>query len=510
MKNEPQTGRGAFPAFSGKEPGKELGKELWQESPEAGVWDYSVPGREGVALPDVDVPGCELPPGIPQRKELPLPEISELDAVRHFTRLSRLNYSIDTHFYPLGSCTMKYNPRISEKIAALPGFSLAHPLLPEFLCQGSLEIMELLQNFLAEISGFQAISLQPAAGAHGELCGVMMIRAYHQKNGDSRRLRMLIPDSAHGTNPASVAMCGFQAVQVPSDSRGNIDIQALKSLCDDTLAGLMLTNPNTLGLFEERLTEAVEAVHNAGGLVYGDGANLNALLGVFRPGDAGIDVMHFNLHKTFGTPHGGGGPGAGPVGAGRKLAPFLPGPRVLREGTVLRLAMPENSIGRVKAFYGNFSVLVKACTFIAMLGAKGLRAVSENAVLNANYLKKLIERGYSIPYNRTCMHEFVASGHLSDTIHALDVAKRLIDYGCHPPTIYFPLIVKEALMIEPTESESRKTLEAFADAMLAIAEEARHNPDIVKTAPHGTPVGRLDEVSAARNPVLKHSNEKAP
>jgi glycine dehydrogenase subunit 2 len=472
-------------------------------SPEPDVWDYSVPGREGADLPEADVPAYDLPSGIPQRKDLPLPEISELDAVRHFTRLSRLNYSIDTHFYPLGSCTMKYNPRISEKTAALPGFALAHPLLPESLCQGSLEIMHRLQRLLAEIGGFQEVSLQPAAGAHGELCGVMMIRSWHQKRGDVKRTRMLIPDSAHGTNPASVAMCGFQAVQIPSDSRGNVDIPALKSLCDDTLAGLMLTNPNTLGLFEERLDEVIDTVHKAGGLVYGDGANLNALLGVFRPGDAGIDVMHFNLHKTFGTPHGGGGPGAGPVGAGGKLASYLPGPVVVQEGDVFRLSMPENSLGRVKAFYGNFGVLVKAYTFIAMLGAGGLRAVSENAVLNANYLKKLIESRYAIPYNRTCMHEFVASGHLTDTVHALDVAKRLIDYGYHPPTVYFPLIVKEALMIEPTESESRKTLEAFAAALLAIAEEADLDPDLVKKAPHGTPVGRLDEVSAARNPVLK-------
>jgi glycine dehydrogenase subunit 2 len=423
--------------------------------------------------------------------------------VRHFTRLSRLNYSIDTHFYPLGSCTMKYNPRISEKTSALPGFSHAHPLAPETLCQGSLEIMARLQGFLAEIGGFREVSLQPAAGAHGELCGVMMIRAYHQARGQAGRLRMLIPDSAHGTNPASVAMCGFQPVQIPSDRRGNVDIRVLKSHCDDTLAGLMLTNPNTLGLFEEQLVEVVGAVHGAGGLVYGDGANLNALLGVFRPGDAGIDVMHFNLHKTFATPHGGGGPGAGPVGAGEKLASFLPGPLALREGEVFRLAMPENSIGRVKAFYGNFGVLVKAYTFIAMLGAEGLRAVSENAVLNANYLKKLIEGRYAIPYNRACMHEFVASGRLAGGVHALDVAKRLIDCGYHPPTVYFPLIVEEALMIEPTESESRETLEAFASALLAIADEAEHEPDTVKTAPRGTPVGRLDEVSAARNPVLK-------
>jgi glycine dehydrogenase subunit 2 len=492
VKNESaHTGRGAFTGGN---------------VPEAAVWDYSVPGREGAALPDADVPACELPPGIPERKDLPLPEISELDAVRHFTRLSRLNYSIDTHFYPLGSCTMKYNPRISEKIAALPGFALAHPLLPETLCQGSLEIMERLQSFLAEISGFQEVSLQPAAGAHGELCGVMMIRSYHQKRGDARRVRMLIPDSAHGTNPASVAMCGFQAIQVPSDSRGNIDIQALKNLCDDGLAGLMLTNPNTLGLFEEQLTEVIETVHRAGGLVYGDGANLNALLGIFRPADAGIDVMHFNLHKTFGTPHGGGGPGAGPVGAGEKLSSFLPGPRVLREGKSFRLSMPGNSIGRVKAFYGNFGVLVKACTFIAMLGAEGLRAASENAVLNANYLKKLVEKDYPAAYGRErpCMHEFAASPNLGPGISTMDIAKRLIDYGFHPPTVYFPLIVKEAMMIESTETETKETLEAFAEALKKIAGEAKTDPALLKNAPHDTPVERLDEISAARKPILRY------
>ncbi|MDR2587937.1 MAG: aminomethyl-transferring glycine dehydrogenase subunit GcvPB, partial [Spirochaetales bacterium] len=352
------------------------------------IWDYSSPGRMGAALPSGEgpdeVPSYALPGEIPVRKTLPLPEVSELDVLRHFTRLSRLNYSVDTHFYPLGSCTMKYNPRVNEKTASLPGFAEAHPFLPEELCQGSLMVMERLQAALAEIGGFKAVSLQPAAGAHGELAGVMMIRAYHLENGGKARTKILIPDSAHGTNPASVAMCGCEAVQIPSDARGNIDIPSLKEHCGPQLAGLMLTNPNTLGLFEEHLTEVIDSVHSAGGLVYGDGANLNALLGAFRPGDAGIDVMHFNLHKTFSTPHGGGGPGAGPVGAGEKLISYLPGPLAAKDKDAYRLVMPSSSIGRVKAFYGNFGVLVRAYTYILMLGEGGLRAVSENAVLAAN------------------------------------------------------------------------------------------------------------------------------
>ena len=478
-----------------------------KKGPEPLIWEYGSPGRCGVSLPEPDVPVYDMPEGIPARKDLPLPEVSELDVVRHFTRLSRLNFSIDANFYPLGSCTMKYNPKVNDKAASLPGIADSHPLLPESLCRGNLEIMGRLQALLAEIAGFTTVSLQPAAGAQGELAGVLMIRAYHTDRGDTKRDKILIPDSAHGTNPASVAMCGYRAVQVPSDSRGNVDLAALTAQCDETVAGLMLTNPNTLGLFEERIDEVIAAVHRAGGLVYGDGANLNALLGAFRPGDAGIDVMHFNLHKTFSTPHGGGGPGAGPVGAGDRLAPYLPGPIAVPEGGVYRLTMPERSIGRLKAFHGNFGVLVRAFVYISMLGEEGLRAVSENAVLNANYLKQLIRKRFRIPYDRTCMHEFVASGQISPEVHTIDVAKRLIDYGFHPPTVYFPLIVKEALMIEPTETESRETLEAFAAALLAIADEAEKDPDLVKNAPHSTPVRRLDEVRAARDPVLRRPRE---
>jgi glycine dehydrogenase subunit 2 len=471
------------------------------------IWELSVPGRVGASLPEADVPEYPLPGEIPLRTELPLPEVSELDVVRHFTRLSRLNFSIDTHMYPLGSCTMKYNPKVNDAVSSLPGFSEAHPLLSEELCQGSLELLYRLQTALAELSGFQAVSLQPAAGAQGELAGVLMIRAYHLDRGDRKRTRILIPDSAHGTNPASVSMAGFTAEQIPSDKRGNVDLAVLRERCDDTVAGLMITNPNTLGLFEEQIEEVTAIVHQAGGLVYGDGANFNALLGYLKPAHVGIDVMHFNLHKTFSTPHGGGGPGAGPVGAGPALAPYLPGPivRAVEPDVRYTLFYPEKTIGRLKSFYGNFGVLVRAFTYILQMGGEGLRAVAEHAVLNANYLKHLIEKRYRIPYNRPCMHEFVATGDVAPGVHTMDIAKRLLDYGFHPPTVYFPLIVKEALMIEPTETESRQTLEAFAEALLKIAEEAVSSPELLHEAPHGTPVGRLDEVRAAREPILNRT-----
>jgi glycine dehydrogenase subunit 2 len=475
------------------------------------LWELSSPGRIGVSLPLPDVPEYPLPDSVPLRADLPLPEVSELDVVRHFTRLSRLNFSIDTHFYPLGSCTMKYNPKMNEVAASLPGFSDVHPLLPESLCQGSLELLYRLQEALEELSGFKAVSLQPAAGAQGELAGVLMIRAYHTDRQDMKRTRMLIPDSAHGTNPASVAMAGFTAEQIPSDERGNVDLAVLKERCDDTVAGLMITNPNTLGLFEENILEITEIVHRAGGLVYGDGANFNALMGYLKPAQVGIDVMHFNLHKTFATPHGGGGPGAGPVGAGELLSDYLPGYRVERtDGERYLLVRPSRSIGRLKAFYGNFAILVRAFAYIRQMGGEGLRAVAEHAVLNANYLKHRIEKQYRIPYRRPCMHEFVASGDLIPGIHTLDIAKRLIDYGFHPPTVYFPLIVKEALMIEPTETESRQTLDAFAEALLNIAEEAVSAPDLLREAPHNTPVGRLDEVRAARDPRLNRRSVQPP
>lgn len=472
--------------------------------------EISVAGRKGLTYPASDVPQAPLPEGL-TRSELPLPELSEMDVVRHFTRLSQLNYSIDTGFYPLGSCTMKYNPKINEETARLPGFSFVHPLQPTDTIQGCLALMYRLQEWLKEIGGFAGITLQPAAGAHGELTGVMIIRAYHLSKGAAQRTKILIPDSAHGTNPATSAMLGMRVVEIKSDSRGNIDLNALRSECDDTLAGLMLTNPNTLGLFDENVEEVVRLVHEAGGLVYGDGANLNALLGIARPGDLGIDVMHFNLHKTFSTPHGGGGPGSGPVGAAAHLVDFLPGPvtAITEEGfddlpPYYGFVDPPQSIGRVKSFHGHFGMLVRAYTYIAMHGAEGLRKISEYAVLNANYLLALVKDTYHLPYDRTCMHEFVVEGVWPEApeIHALDIAKRLMDYHFHPPTNYFPLIVHEALMIEPTETESKQTLDAFAKALLMIAEEAHNNPELLKTAPHHTPVGRLDEVKAARELVL--------
>lgn len=478
--------------------------------PEPQLCELSAPGRQGVRFPAPDVPLAALPENL-LRANLPLPEIAEMDVVRHFTRLSQLNHGIDLGFYPLGSCTMKYNPKINEEMARLPGFAHIHPLQPIETVQGALALMYDLQEMLKEISGFDAITMQPAAGAHGELTGILVMRAYHQQRGDDKRVKILVPDSAHGTNPATSAMAGFSVVQIPSDARGNVDLQALAAHCDDTLAGIMVTNPNTLGLFEENILEVCRMVHAAGGLVYGDGANLNALLGVARPGDLGIDVMHFNLHKTFSTPHGGGGPGSGPVGVKAHLAPFLPGPNavILEAGDddtppLFGLASPEHSIGRVKAFHGHFGMFVRAYTYIRMYGAEGMRAIAEHAVLNANYIRVRLNQTYHVPYDRICMHEFVAEGHWDDApeVHALDIAKRLMDFKFHPPTNYFPLIVREALMIEPTETESIETLDSFIEVMLQIAREARETPEMLKTAPHNTPYGRLDEVKAAKELVL--------
>ena len=472
--------------------------------------DISVSGRQGIEFPSPDVPLAPLPQNL-IREDLPMPELSELDVIRHYTRLSQLNYSIDTGYYPLGSCTMKYNPKINEETARYPGFAFTHPLQPIETVQGNLALMYHLQEWLKEIGGFTGITLQPAAGAQGELTGVLIIRAYHRSRGDSKRDKILIPDSAHGTNPATSAMSGMRVVELKSDSRGNVDLQALQQECDATLAGLMLTNPNTLGLFDEHLEEVIDLVHTAGGLVYGDGANLNALLGVIRPGDVGFDVMHFNLHKTFSTPHGGGGPGSGPVGVAAHLVDFLPGPivAIIDEGDeemppLYGFITPSKSIGRMKSFHGHFGMLVRAYTYISMHGNKGLRAIAEHAVLNANYLLKLIKDTYHLPYDRLCMHEFVVEGQFPDApdVHALDISKRLMDYKFHPPTNYFPLIVHEALMVEPTESESKETLDAFALALIKIAAEAHQEPALLKSAPHITPVGRLDEVKAAKELIL--------
>ncbi len=486
------------------------------------IFELSSPGRTATSLPACDVPQAELPQDL-LRDDLLLPEVSEVDLMRHYVRLSQLNWGVDKGMYPLGSCTMKYNPKVNEVAARLPGFARTHPYQDHCSVQGNLCLMYRLQEYLKEISGFAAVTLQPSAGAQGEFVGILVMHAFHLAKGDTKRTKILIPDSAHGTNPASTTMSGLQIVEIPSDERGNVDLEALKAQCDDTVVGLMLTNPNTLGLFEEQLLEVTELIHNCGGLVYGDGANLNAIMGVAKPATLGFDVMHFNLHKTFSTPHGGGGPGSGPVGVSAQLAKFLPGPIVVEETEgecscghchpalddepCYHLAMPQASVGRMKAFYGNFGVLVKAYTYIRMLGADGLREAAEAAVLNANYLQARLKDVYPIPYgDRMCKHEFVAQGKIEDVpqVHALDVAKRLMDLGhSHPPTIYFPLIVSEAMMIEPTETESKETLDQFVTDMTHIAEEARTDPDLLLEAPKNTPVGRLDEVRAARQPILR-------
>lgn len=478
--------------------------------PEKTIFEISSPGRTGVKFPEPDVPVTPVPDQF-KRENLPLPELSELDVIRHFTNLSKLNYSIDSGFYPLGSCTMKYNPRINEDMARLPGFAYTHPLQPTETIQGNLALMFQLQEYLKAISGFPGITLQPAAGAHGEFVGVMIMRAYHLSRGDSKRKKILIPDSAHGTNPASSAMIGFDVVAIPTDKNGNVDLEALTALCDDTLAGLMLTNPNTLGLFDIHVVKVVNIVHKAGGLVYGDGANLNALLGIVRPGDLGIDIMHFNLHKTFSTPHGGGGPGSGPVGVAKHLVDFLPDPIVciVEEGDdelppLYGFQTPSKTIGRIKSFFGHFGMHIRAFTYISMQGPDGLRKIAEHAVLNANYLMARLKKHYNVPYDRVCMHEFVMEGCFDDApgVHALDIAKRLMDYNFHPPTNYFPLIVHEALMIEPTETENKQTLDEFADALIKIAAEAHSDPELLHTAPHFAPVKRLDELKAAKELVF--------
>jgi glycine dehydrogenase subunit 2 len=438
-----------------------------------------------------------------------LPEVSEVDVVRHFTRLSTWNAAVDLGLYPLGSCTMKYNPKVNEKAARLPGFAAGHPLQPPELMQGFLQLCHELEGFLAEVSGMDRVTLQPAAGAQGELAGIMMIRAYHEHRGETRH-KVLVPDSAHGTNPASAALNGYQVVSVPSGADGLLHADAVAAAMSDDVACLMITNPSTLGLFETEIARICEIVHARGGLVYGDGANLNALLGVARPGDLGIDVMHINLHKTFSTPHGGGGPGSGPVGVKNLLAPYLPTP-VIRQraeveggGYALDFDFPR-SIGRLHANFGNVGMLVRAHAYVRALGPDGLRRCAEMAVLNANYLLARLRDTYHVPYERTVMHECVLTDRaLHDTgVTTLDVAKRLIDYGYHPPTVYFPLIVHGALMIEPTESESLEGLDRFVEALLAIAEEAREDPELVRSAPHHTRRTRLDETRAARQPVLR-------
>jgi glycine dehydrogenase subunit 2 len=485
------------------------------------IFEKSSPGRRGFTLPACDVPEKPVTNLLPQtmlrKQEAKLPEVSEIDVVRHFTRISQLNFCVDTNFYPLGSCTMKYNPKINEDAARLEGFTKLHPYQPIEQCQGSLKLLYDLEQMLKEISGMSAFTLQPAAGAHGELTGMLIIRAYFQKMGETRR-KIIVPDSAHGTNPATAAVCGYEVESIPSTAEGLVDIQKLKESFTRDTAALMITNPNTLGLFEKDILEICKIAHNAGGLVYCDGANMNALMGIARPGDMGVDILHLNLHKTFSTPHGGGGPGAGPIGVTEKLKPFLPLPRIetknrlTTEGAgkdntntyVLNFDYPD-SIGRVRAFYGHVGMMIRAYTCLLSLGKEGICKTGEYAVLNANYLRHKLKKYYDIPYGKTCMHEFVISAKKQKEkgASALDIAKRLLDYGFHAPTIYFPLIVEEAMMIEPTETESRETLDAFADAMVRIATEIEQQAESVRNTPQSTPIGRPDEVKAAREPRLK-------
>ncbi|MDZ7372604.1 MAG: aminomethyl-transferring glycine dehydrogenase subunit GcvPB [candidate division KSB1 bacterium] len=468
------------------------------------IFEISRPGKCGVKLPEVDVPHADvedlLPADALRARPAGLPEVSEPEVVRHFVRLSALNYHLDKGLYPLGSCTMKYNPKINEAMARLPGFAHLHPFQPSQTVQGALQLMAELGAYLCEIAGMAGVTLQPAAGAQGELTGLMMIRAYHERQGKPRRF-VLIPDSAHGTNPASVTISGYEAIQIRSNENGRVDLEDLRAKANEETAALMLTNPNTLGIFEVDADAIRQILDSVGALFYMDGANLNALLGIVRPGDLGVDVVHFNLHKTFSTPHGGGGPGAGPVGVSERLLPFLPKPVVRKDGDGYRFDWERpDSIGRVLAFWGHFLVMVRAYTYIRMLGPEGLRAVSEAAVLNANYLLARLRQVYDLPYAERPMHEFVLSGDRQKTkgVRTLDIAKRLLDLGLHAPTVYFPLIVHEALMIEPTETESKSSLDAFAEAMLQIAREAEESPELLRSAPTTTPVGRLDEAKASR------------
>jgi glycine dehydrogenase subunit 2 len=473
------------------------------------IFEQGGEGRQGYSLPRWDVKEVEAENVIPSqflRKELQgFPQLSEVDVVRHFTRLSQWNYGVDSGFYPLGSCTMKYNPKVNEEIARLNGFAFLHPHTPEDLCQAVLRLMYEFEGFLAEVTGMDRVTLQPAAGAHGELTGIKMVKACLEARGERRR-KVLVPDTAHGTNCSTSAIASFQVVEIKSNERGVISPEKVAEVMDQEVAAIMVTNPNTLGLFEEHLKEVAEIVHGKGGFVYCDGANLNALMGIVKLGEIGVDVVHINLHKTFSTPHGGGGPGAGPVAVKKELAPYLPVPVIEKEGETFRFNHDRpGSIGKVKAFYGNFGVILKAYAYALSMGPEGLRRASEMAVLNANYLMKRLKGHYYLPFDRPCMHECVFTDRFQEGSHisTLDIAKRLIDYGFHPPTIYFPLVVKGALMIEPTETESRENLDQFVETMVAIAKEAEEDPDLLRQAPRRVKVRRLDEVLAARNPKLK-------
>ena len=482
------------------------------------IFEYTKEGRRGYTLPASPYPtecGRDLPVGIRRGRRPCLPEASEVDVVRHYTNLSQMNFGVDTGFYPLGSCTMKYNPKINEEIAALPGFQALHPLQPASTVQGALQVYAELEKALSAITGMARFTFGPCAGAHGELTGLMVMRQYHLSRGDVRRTKVIVPDSAHGTNPASAAVCGLEVVQVQSGPDGLIDVEALRPLLGDDVAGIMMTNPNTLGLFEREIARIADLVHGCGGLLYYDGANMNPLLGVVRPGDMGFDIMHLNLHKTFSTPHGGGGPGSGPVGVAAFLAPYLPVPRVvtLPDGTLSPESSGDESCGRVSGFQGNFGVMLRALAYILMLGRRHLAQAGRLATLAANYVKESLKDAYKLPIPSVCKHEFVFDGLIEDGADrtpdghgatTLDVAKRLLDFGFHAPTIYFPLLFHQALMIEPTETESKETLDAFIDVMHRIAAEAAQDPALLKEAPHTAPIRRPDETAAARQPVLRY------
>ncbi len=479
------------------------------------IFEIGAPGRRAATMPAMDVPTespqSMIPQGMLRKEPAPLPEVSEIEIVRHYTRLSQRNFGVDTGFYPLGSCTMKYNPKLNEDMAALPGFAHIHPLQPDSTVQGAIQLFYELEQYLAEIAGMARVTLQPSAGAHGELTGLMLIKAFHENNGQGHRNLVLIPDNAHGTNPASATLADYRSVEIKTDPRtGGIEIEHLKEVLDAhaaNVAAIMMTNPNTLGLFDSKVVEIAQMVHEAGGQLYYDGANANAVLGITRPGDMGFDVVHFNLHKTCSTPHGGGGPGSGPIGVKEHLVPFLPGPLPEKGDNGYYWADPgPRSIGKVRANKGNFGVLVRAYTYIRTYGPDGLLHVAQSAILNANYLRHELASDYEIAYPEMCQHEFVATAERQKEeygVTALDIAKRILDFGMYAPTIYFPLIVHEALMIEPTETETRETLDYFVSVMHQIAEEARTDPEIVKTAPHTTPVGRLDQALAARRPNLR-------
>ncbi len=472
------------------------------------IFERSFSGRKCDLMPACDVPSFEIPQNLKRNAMPELPELSEIDIARHYTELAKQVHGVNDGFYPLGSCTMKYNPAVHEQIVTFDGFANVHPLQDEGTVQGALEAMVIAEELISEVTGMDAVTFQPAAGAHGELTGLMMIKAYHEKNGDFKRTKVIVPDSAHGTNPATASMTGYTVINVPSNADGSVNVEKLRSVVGEDTAALMLTNPNTLGVFDKNILEITDIFHKAGALNYYDGANLNAIMGIVRPGDMGFDVIHLNLHKTMSTPHGGGGPGSGAVGAKNILKPFLPNNHPVKEGENFTTYKPANSIGRVKSFYGNFAVTLRALCYVISLGANGLREVSEVAVLNANYMKARLEKHCEIAGGNYCMHEFVLSfAELKKQtgVSALDIAKGMLDYGMHPPTMYFPLNIPEALMVEPTETESKQTLDEACDVIISLIEKAKTDADYLKNTPYKTPIKRPDEVNAARNPILRYN-----